>query len=324
MKTSGFLSSGNFETLLVCLDLQYKYFLELSHLPLHHSKEITSSTLTDPHIPTQETFLKSPRRTHTTFFTHETIFPDPASTMSSYRTVTCLPRAVYRPANLSAVPVRAMTSFFPRFPSSDFAPFFRLLDAADPFVLPRSQSRSFVPRFDVREVGSSYELHGELPGIKQEDIDIEFVDANTLVIRGKTESHNSSSNQETKPLEQPAASEPVTDDNASEKSASSYQKPSVEDDYVDAGEAAKSSEGPATSTTATAQAASAPESSTTRTSAEPDYKYWVSERSVGEFSRRFEFPGRVDQESVKASLKNGILSVIVPKAVRAEKKITIE
>lgn len=243
----------------------------------------------------------------------------------SYRTATCLPRAVYRPANLSAVPVRAMTSFFPRFPSNDFAPFFRLLDAADPFVLPRSQSRTFVPRFDVREVGSTYELHGELPGIKQEDIDIEFVDANTLVIRGKTESHNSSTNQENKPVEQqPAVSEPVTADDASEKSASSYQKPSVEDDYVDAGEAAKGSEGQATSTTATAEVASAPKPSVTPSSAEPDYKYWVSERSVGQFQRRFEFPGRVDQESVKASLKNGILSVIVPKAVKAEKKITIE
>ncbi|KAL8822861.1 MAG: hypothetical protein Q9191_006411 [Dirinaria sp. TL-2023a] len=217
-----------------------------------------------------------------------------------------------------------MTSFFPRFPSNDFAPFFRLLDAADPFVLQRSQPRSFVPRFDVREVGSNYELHGELPGIKQEDIDIEFVDANTLVIRGKTETHKSSSNQETKPLEQPAASEPATADDASEKSASSYQKPSVEDDYVDAGEAAKGSEEPNPPTTATAQVASASEPSVAPKSAEPDYKYWVSERSVGEFQRRFEFPGRVDQESVKASLKNGILSVIVPKAVRAEKKITIE
>lgn len=217
-----------------------------------------------------------------------------------------------------------MTSFFPRFPSTDFTPFFRLLDAADPFVLPRSESKSFVPRFDVKEVGSTYELHGELPGIKQEDIDIEFVDANTLVIRGKTESQNSTTNEEAKSLEQPGASEPVTADNASEKSASTYQKASVEDEYVDAGEAAKDSEDSSTPNAAPAKVASAPSPSVTPRSAEPSYKYWVSERSVGEFQRRFQFPGRVDQEAVKASLKNGILSVIVPKAIKAEKKITIE
>ena len=29
---------------------------------------------------------------------------------------------------------------------------------------------------------------------------------------------------------------------------------------------------------------------------EPDHRYWVSERSVGEFSRSFSFPTRVDEE----------------------------
>ena len=43
-------------------------------------------------------------------------------------------------------------------------------------------------------------------------------------------------------------------------------------------------------------------------------KYWVSERSVGEFHRAFSFPSRVNQDEVKASLKNGILSVVIPKA----------
>ena len=219
-----------------------------------------------------------------------------------------------------------MTSFFPRFPSSEFAPFFRLLDAADPFIQPRSQPRSFVPRFDVREIGSAYELNGELPGINQEDIEIEFVDANTLVIRGKSERHNSRTKAEAKAVEEPATSEPVVADNASEKSASSYHKATVEDDYVDVGEAAESTESPATPKSITAaHAPQAPETlAVTAKPAEPSYKYWVSERYTGTFERRFSFPGRVDQEAVKASLKNGILSVIVPKAVRAEKKITIE
>lgn len=54
-------------------------------------------------------------------------------------------------------------------------------------------------------------------------------------------------------------------------------------------------------------------------------KYWVSERSVGEFHRAFTFPSLVDQNAVKASLKNGILSVVVPKATHHEaKRIMVE
>lgn len=225
----------------------------------------------------------------------------------------------------AASPARAMTNFFPRFPSSDFAPFFHLMDATDTFFQPRASSRSFAPRFDVREIGSTYELHGELPGIKQEDIDIEFVDANTLVIRGKSERQKIQNSDDSKSIEQPAATESVATDNASEKSLSSYQKATVEDDYVDAGAAAEGSEAATTSSTPTVQATPASSSpAVTSKSADPSYKYWVSERSVGQFERRFSFPGRVDQEAVKASLANGILSVIVPKAIRAEKKIVIE
>ena len=55
-------------------------------------------------------------------------------------------------------------------------------------------------------------------------------------------------------------------------------------------------------------------------------KYWVSERSVGEFHRSFSFPGRVDQDGVKASLKNGVLSIVVPKlaAIKHSRKVAIE
>lgn len=218
-----------------------------------------------------------------------------------------------------------MTSLFPRFPSSDFAPFFQLLQATDPFLQPRAQHRSFVPRFDVSEVGSAYELHGELPGIEQRDIDIEFVDANTLVIRGKSEHHTTRTNEEAKAVDEPASPEPIVADDVSGKSTPPYHKATVEDDYVDAGAPAEGAEASAATNTATAHASQAADTQAVITKpAEPKYKYWVSERSTGTFERRFSFPGRVNQEAVKASLKNGILSVIVPKAVRAEKKITIE
>lgn len=48
--------------------------------------------------------------------------------------------------------------------------------------------------------------------------------------------------------------------------------------------------------------------------------YWLSERSVGEFHRTFAFPGYVDQDEVKASLKDGILSLVVPKVTTSGTK----
>src|SRR5581483_5167232 len=41
-------------------------------------------------------------------------------------------------------------------------------------------------RVDVKETNSEITFHVELPGMKQEDIDVEF-DGRTLVIRGKRE-----------------------------------------------------------------------------------------------------------------------------------------
>ena len=217
-----------------------------------------------------------------------------------------------------------MSSFFPQFPSpADFSPFFRLLDSSDSLIQIQPSRRSFTPRFDIREAPSAYELQGELPGIKQEDIEIEFVDANTLVIKGTTERSVTKSNaaEKGKAIEQPGTAS--NDDATSEKSSSSYRRPSVEEDYVDA-----SAEGrDATPTSATIEGTPVAESNAVAEAPkveEPQHKYWVSERSVGHFERRFSFPGKVDQDAVKASLTNGILSIVVPKAAKQERKIAIE
>ena len=58
--------------------------------------------------------------------------------------------------------------------------------------------------------------------------------------------------------------------------------------------------------------------------AQPADKYWVSERSIGEFSRTFSFPSPVDQDTVTAGLDNGILNLSIPKAKKKEsRRITI-
>ena len=219
------------------------------------------------------------------------------------------------------------TPFFPHFNNfgSDFAPLFRLLDSATADLVPSSRQharQTFTPRFDVREVGSAYELQGELPGIEQKDLQIEFLDERTLVIRGRTVAEETETNEVAQAAEPAKAveNEPAND-NASEKSVS-YQKARVEDEYVDAGAESEAADGAKTPASTTAEVTPAAES---KKAGKPSSKYWVSERSVGEFERRFSFPGRVELENVKASLKNGILSVVVPKDVAQQsRRINIE
>ncbi|RHZ66345.1 Hsp20/alpha crystallin family protein [Aspergillus thermomutatus] len=49
------------------------------------------------------------------------------------------------------------------------------------------------------------------------------------------------------------------------------------------------------------------------TSKDPNQSWWYSERSVGEFRRSFSLPGSVDRDRIDATLKDGVLSITVPK-----------
>lgn len=54
-------------------------------------------------------------------------------------------------------------------------------------------------------------------------------------------------------------------------------------------------------------------------------KWLIKERRTSEFSRSFQLPEDVDNENVKATFKNGILNVMMPrKALAAPKRIAIE
>jgi len=209
-------------------------------------------------------------------------------------------------------------SFFPRGFTSEptttgFAPLFRLLDDFDQYSSGPHRHhhrrgpaiKTFSPKFDVKELADSYELSGELPGIEQKDIDIEFTENSTLTIRGRTERSYTSGTPPAGFIESATTTGSVTD--GGELSAHKEHKATVEDEDADA----------ASTEVTNTETATAPK--------EPEAKYWVSERSVGEFSRSFSFPERVDTEAVRASMKNGILSIVVPKSKKQEKRrITIE
>ncbi|PVH88279.1 HSP20-like chaperone [Cadophora sp. DSE1049] len=222
-------------------------------------------------------------------------------------------------------------SFFasPSANNTSFHPLFRLLDdfeqhsrdnnTADghPHRQSRSIMRSFTPKFDVKELADAYELHGDLPGIEQKDVEIEFTDAQTITVRGRTERSYTSGTPPSGFIEGPTSPAAIEGSEQSNKPAA--HKATVEDeDAVMVTDPAANNNNNNNKNTEVAT------TSKDAAKEEPKAKYWVSERSVGEFSRSFTFPVRVDQEAVTASMKNGVLSITVPKAKKHEsKKISI-
>merc|ERR1712137_768572 len=235
-------------------------------------------------------------------------------------------------------------AFYPRFFAHEFAPALRgestnlfcLLDDYTGLVAGRSNAcapsftqsvRTFQPRFDVKENKDSYELHGELPGIAQKDINIEFTDATTLSIRGRSETVREEGRRPTAAVEALPEQQKLVDAAETESTSSStnYHKASVEDEETATTTTdATPVDTPAETPTASVAPSQSQEVAHNEQQSEGP-NYWISERSVGSFARSFSFPQRVDQEAVKASLKDGILSIIVPKAqAPANRRINIE
>lgn len=237
-------------------------------------------------------------------------------------------------------------AFFPGFTTGEFTPLFRLLDdyathtgsrggsSGGGALLPAGSTslRSFQPRFDVQETKDSYELHGELPGIDQKDVKIEFTDPQTLTISGRVER-----SYQRGPQDQQQQQQTDTSTSGGDQS-SSYHKPTAEDETssgmgndAPATSAAESGAGDATGAKQDAPAGKQDSGKQVATQSQQRQvghhapKFWVTERSIGEFYRSFSFPTTVDQDNVKASLKNGILTITVPKAkAKTNRRINIE
>lgn len=201
-------------------------------------------------------------------------------------------------------------------PEASFTPLFRLLEDFDNYsrqdngTTPgrRTGLAHWQPKFDVRETDSAYELHGELPGMTKENVSIEFTDSQTLLVKGKVERTYTAGTPPAGVLEGNSTTGAITDGKEDESKSSSH-KTTVEDETEDG-----------TSAPATSSKEGEGEVATTSEQKKPAdaAKYWLTERSVGEFSRAFNFPTRVDQDNVSANFKDGILSITVAKAAKHE------
>ncbi|KAI1326207.1 30 kDa heat shock protein [Xylariaceae sp. FL0255] len=205
----------------------------------------------------------------------------------------------------------------------------------------RRQTPTFTPRFDVRETEHNFELHGELPGVEKDNVHIDFTDPQTIVIRGNVDrtytagtppaglvadnnkpavlekSDEEMSGAVTASQPEAAEEDAILSDaegDAHETGSNKSFQATVEDDVDEDAHSTTSATAqptPATTVAKTAQPVAAPK---------PASKYWVYERSTGSFVRSFTFSSRVDHDNVSASLNNGILTVVVPKAKKHESR----
>jgi HSP20 family protein len=149
-------------------------------------------------------------------------------------------------------------------------------------------------RANVSETENEYKVEVEVPGYQKPEISIEFgPDGKSLTISGKSEK------------------------SYEEGDASAGKGVSVEEVPDEAEQSTKSSK--KTESTAVTQTNN---EQAVAQSAAP--KYWISERTVGSFSRSFTFRSGLDHEKATATLENGVLTVTIPKATKATaKKISI-
>ena len=217
------------------------------------------------------------------------------------------------------------------------------------------QQRKRIARahFNAHESNEGYQVDGEIAGFEQEHIEIEVTDDNTLKVSGNTERKVEQPQAAAPAPEVQASESPAQDDtmdgvtlNEPERAASpahsdteshkSYQA-TVEDDFEDVGADFAStlsagSDTPAEpkgkekavdqATTKTETAVQQQPQPETPAPQQPENEEW---RFQGSFERTFRFPERIDASGVKASLRNGLLSITVPKAKVPEvKRIMIQ
>jgi HSP20 family molecular chaperone IbpA len=186
---------------------------------------------------------------------------------------------------------------------------------ASPAAFNSSRRTVFQPNFDVREEKDSYILEGEVPGINDKSkLDVHFADPQTLVIKGRVEQSRSAGTQP-QALEGTTTAQTQTVEAESSKAAEKPPKPTVEDEGAEGSTEVVKAAGES------AEVANVDSNKTNQNGS----RLWVSERMVGEFQRSFSFPNSVDQDAVKASLKDGILSIVVPKKEgNFRKKINVD
>jgi HSP20 family molecular chaperone IbpA len=200
-------------------------------------------------------------------------------------------------------------SLFPRAfdsPSPSFTPLFQLLEDFDSYSRQFDSGhshgirRKFNPNFDLRELPDSYHLHGELPGIERGDVEMEFTGPQSLTIHGHSERSYTSGKPAAGFIERFPTGGAITE--GSEDSTAQEVPRHEEATETEADTAVTHSE----------------------KAQQPLEKYWVLNEATGSSPGLSTSLSVSNRTRVQASMKNGILSVILPKApTHGGRKISI-
>ena len=189
----------------------------------------------------------------------------------------------------------------------------------------------FVPRFDLEQREDTYELYGELPGFRREDILIEAHDDHNLQVSGSisrlaSEPAAASESKGTKDVND-SAIEPK--DQEASKTAPNGEEPKP------AQESTSSAKVPPPTSDAIERTTTAQErylnarfgdvldphakfvhkqDEPEATDAMPEVRYLISERHPSAFHRAFHFPTPIKKEEVTATMQDGILHISAKRA----------
>lgn len=169
----------------------------------------------------------------------------------------------------------------------------------------RKHAAPFVPRFDLEEHETTYELYGEFPGVKPNDITVSAINDHSLEIRGVIKPRSAPGN-ETEEVESAEHSITVQHPHGIPAPATPVEPPKSEQPARGEQEGAPS--GPAN------PAQEKPAEKAVEEEKKEKVKAIINERQTGEFHRIFHFPTPVELgEGVKARMDNGVLHVSIPR-----------
>jgi HSP20 family protein len=179
--------------------------------------------------------------------------------------------------------------------------------------------RSFEPHFDAYETAESYIVEGNLPGLAdKKNLDIEFSDDRTLLIRGRIERlalPTSTSTPASLAIE-----EKTPEEETKEKRRSLNATVEDTDDEEDFAVVKRTD---SSSSLASEGKKAEKKETVEEKKQEPATKTLLSERVFGSFQRTFAFPAAVDLDKVSASLEHGVLRVTVAKGFHGVKRIEV-
>jgi len=212
----------------------------------------------------------------------------------------------------------------------DFSPILHYLDEFDRHFSRRHRFvNCFIPRFDLEEDGQNYYLYGDIPGAIVEDITVEAHDNHTLEVYGKTNRAGPRRGEEMgqpEPGEEGGFVKVNVEDRENENVQEKRDEISAPTETPTFPPPPRSANPPVVATHPQGNAIH-PHGHHLRRPTQvqqqqelPTHKILLSERLVGEFHRTFAFPSAVREEGIKASMENGVLSLVVPKREQENKE----